>query len=181
MDIQEKYEQHLILEELYKSKKEDIIKNPQACNDRRFERLKEKLKDYSYWVLKNESGCFVFTDKSIFFQSQLTDKNFERFPFFQNYYFYFRKKFIDYSVVGFEDNFFMLCLFENKRIKPLKINGCLCGDIVVHSDTKITDFHYACGHAIINNKKIELVKPFKEDIEGYQLQKFCGNNFTGLY
>lgn len=182
MDKQEKLEHRLSLEELYKSKMEEVMKNPKACNDKRFEVLKEKLKDYPYWAFENEDGRFVFTDKSVFFQSELADKNFERFPFFENYYFHFKKKFIDYSVVGFDNEFFMLLLFDNKQIKPLRVNGCFCGDIVVHDDTKVTDFHYTCGYAVINNRKIKLVKPFKEDINGYQLKNIKGNSYNkGLY
>lgn len=183
MDVQEEKERKIEWENRYnyKSSFKEVLKNPIACNNKRFEILKEDLKDYPYWVFENTDGCFIFTDKSIFFQSLLSDKCFERFPFFQDYYFHFKKKFIDYAVIGFDDCIYMLCLFENKKIKPLRIIGCLCGDISIDYFTKINDFHYTCGHEVINNRPITVVKPFREDIKDYQLQKLKGNLYTGLY
>lgn len=181
MDKQEELEHSLNLRGIYKSKLEEIKNNSQGCNDKHYEDLKEGLKNYDYWTFENNNGRFVFTDKGLFFQSQMVDKNFERFPFFEDYYFHFKKRFIDYAVIGFEDKIFLLCLFEDKKIKPLRISGCFCGDIVVYDATKVTDFHYSCGHAMINNEKCVVVKSFREDISGYHLQKISGNNFTGLY
>ena len=182
IDIQEEKECKIEWENRYnyKSSFKEVLKNPIACNNKRFEILKEDLKDYSYWIFENTDGRFIFTDKSIFFQSLLADKDFERFPFFQDYYFHFKEKFIDYAVIGFEDCIYMICLFENKKIKPLRIIGCLCGDISIDSYTKINDYHYTCGHALINNRPVTVVKPFRKNIEGYQLQTFKGHILTGL-
>lgn len=179
--MQEKIEREFAQRGKYISSLQEIENDPKGCNDKRFEELKEALKGYNYWVFENNNGRFVFTNLGLFFQSEMVDKDFERFPFFENDYFRFKKKFIDYSVIGFDENIYLLLLFENKRIKPLKVNGCFCGDIVVHDDTKTNDFHFSCGHAMINNEKIVVVKPFRMDIRGYKFENIKGNNFTGLY
>lgn len=145
------------------------------------ETLKQKLKNNPYWILEHKDGCFVFTDENLYFQSKMTDKEFENFPFFENYYFKFKKKFIDYAVITCDDEIYMLFLFNDKIIKPLKINGCFCGDISIHYNTKVTDFHYTCGHTIINNKDIKIIKYFKENIDEYRFKCFNGDKYKGIY
>ena len=101
---------------------------------------------------------------------------------FENYYFHFKKNFIDFSVIGFDDDIYMLLMFEKGIIKPLRINGCYCGDIVIHDYTKINDFHFHCGHAMINNRKCVVVKPFDSEIKNYKLEKIKGNSYDkGLF
>lgn len=173
MTKQDQIEKEYMQRELYVSSFEDIKNNAKGCNDKRFEELKNAIKDYPYWVFENENGRFVFTEGSLFFQSPMVDKNFERFPFFGNYYFHFVKPFDDYTVIGFDEYLYMLCFYEDKKeIKPLRINGCFGGDISIFSDNIIEQFHYSCGHACINNDKLVIVKPFSKDIKGYTLKNF---------
>ena len=173
MSKQDQIEKEYMQRELYVSPYEDIKNNPKECNDKRFEALKNAIKDYPYWVFDNKNGRFVFTDRSLFFQSQMIDKEFERFPFFEKYYFNFTKPFDDYAIIGFEEYLYMLCFYENKKeIKPLRINGCFSGDISIFSSDMINQYHYSCGHACINNDKLVVVKPFVKDIKGYTLKNF---------
>ena len=173
MNKQDKIEKEFMQRELYVSPYEDIKNNPQWCNDKRFEKLKETIKDYPYWVFENENGRFVFTNSSLFFQSPMVDKAFERFPFFEKYYFHFKKPFDDYAVVGFQEYVYMLCFYKDKKeIKPLRIAGCFGGDISIFSEDMVSQYHYSCGHACINNDKLVIVKPFVKDIKGYTLKNF---------
>lgn len=178
IEAQRKLEHSLSLRQMLRQRKEDIME----ANENRLTELLEGLKGCRYWIFKNNEGIYVFTEKSLFFQSEMPDKSFERFPYFEDYYFHFKKNFIDFSVIGFDDDIYMLLMFEEGIIKPLRINGCYCGDIVIHDYTKINDFHFHCGHAMINNRKCVVVKPFDSEIKNYKLEKIKGNSYDkGLF
>lgn len=158
-----------------------MSKNPIEANYLRYGRLIIAFakSPYDCWIYKNNNGKFIFTDRSIFFQSELADKNFERFPFFENHYFHFKKPFMDYAIVGLDECIFILCLYDNDVIKPLYINGCTCGDIFIDEQTTLKTFYYTCGQALITNKLVRVVKPFKTEVETFKFQRFKGDSHLG--
>lgn len=132
---------------------------------------------------KTEDGIFYLYDKGIGFESPIKqdiNDEIEYFSFCEGEksfrrvndgYISIKKDFIDYKVLIVGNKIFILFLYPNKVIKPIKINGHYCGDIKA---TKLTanDFHHSCGHAIISSKKIESIKDFREEMEEYKFKSF---------
>lgn len=88
---QDKFERQLEYEDLV-SKKSTMPRNPIEANNLRYGRLVIAFakSPYDSWIFENNNGKFIFTDRSVFFQSDLADKNFERFPFFETIIFILR-------------------------------------------------------------------------------------------
>lgn len=130
---------------------------------------------------KTEDGSFSLYDRGIGFRSPMINKNIEYFSFckgdkpfkeVQGGYIGIKNDFIDYKVVIFNNKeVFILFLYPENLIKPIKITGNFCGDI--SSDKIKTDqFHFISGHSIISNGKIETIKDFGTKINNYKLKNF---------